>query len=337
MEVAMDIKKDKSMTLGIIQAIDKSLMEQSTDTSILTEGDKTKLKEKGFKIEDYTEDDMIGYKITKKIKNIDKVSTKEEITANLGTKELSENEYIFTIKKGIFKNTYKATLKNSDTEEINSSLNSELQDEDESIIQEDTELEQDILESDENLELEDELIIEEDAINDEEVIEDNPSNNLENFDYSALLSSMELTMRVNLPYKSLSNNATDVENEGKTLTWDFMELKDENVQFEFIIYNISNIIITIIGIVLLLILIVLLLTKNKKTKNSKEPNIELNTAQKEAQEITNIASLTPMPEPIKLDSVCDIQNISEQPQTIENQQNNQTSQYDSILKDSTDK
>lgn len=343
MEVAMDIKKDKSMTLGIIQAIDKSFMEESTSTTILTEEDKAKLKEKGFKIEDYTKDDMIGYKIIKEIKNIDEVSAKEEITANLGTEELSENEYMFTIKKGIFKNTYKATLKNSDADEINNSLNSNLQDNDEINTEEDNELDEDI-------------ITDEDTINDEEIIDDSvtddANNDLNDFDYSSLLSSMELTMKVNLPYKALINNATNIKNDGKTLTWDFMKLKDENIQFEFVMYNIPNIIITIIGIVLLLILIILLLTKNKKsnkvvstndnslnkkTQNTKESNVVLKTTTKEAQEITNIAPLTPMPEPIKLDSVSDIQNISEQPQTIENQQNNQTSQYDSILKDSTDK
>ena len=223
------------------------------------------------------------------------------------------------------------------------------------------------METEEN-ELEDEIIInEEDSLNNEDVVDDSivddTNNNLDDFDYSTLLSSMELTMKVNLPYKALSNNATEVENEGKTLTWDFMKLKDENIQFEFVMYNIPNIIITIIGIVLLLILIVLLLTKNKKTNkvvstnnklsssmpnqqnvsiNKKVQNTiqganEIEPALKETQEIKSIAPLTPMPEPIKLDSIIDIQNISEQPQTIENPQNNQTSQYDSILQESTDK
>ena len=324
MEIGMNIKKDKSMTLGIIQAVDKSLLEQNTTTTILTEEDKIKLKEKGFKIEDYNIDNMIGYKITKKIKNIDEVSTKEEIIANLATKELLNNEYLFTIKKSIFKNTYKATLKNSDVEEINNSLNSGVQNNYEI----DNELGENVLED--NIELEDE-----DLIGDDEVIEDNASNNLNNLDYSELLSRMELTMKVNLPYKALSNNATNIKNEGKTLTWNLMELKGENIEFEFIIYNIPNIIITIVAIILLIITIILLLTKKKKELNTSNIRTILETT-KENQEITNI-QLIPMPKPIKLDAITNIQNIPEQSKYTENEENQHQSQYDSILQESIDK
>lgn len=339
LEVGMNIKKDKSMTLVIIQAVDKSLLEQSTTTTILTEEDKIKLKEKGIKIEDYNIDNMIGYKITKEIKNIDEISSKEELIANLATEELSNNEYLFTIKKGIFKNTYKATLKNSDVEEINNSLNSGLQNN----YEKDNELGENVLED--NIELEDE-----DLIGDDEVIEDNASNDLNNLDYSELLSNMELTMKVNLPYKALSNNATNIKNEGKTLTWNLMELKGENIEFEFIIYNIPNIIITIVAIILLIITIILLLTKKKKegkvlpTKDNSLNKKELNTSNirtilettKENQEITNI-QLIPMPKPIKLDAITNIQNIPEQSKYTEIEQNQHHSQYDSILQESTDK
>lgn len=400
MEVAMDIKKDKSMTLGIIQAIDKSLMEQSDNTTILTEEDKTKLKAKGFKIEDYTEDNLIGYKITKKTNNIDEISTTEEITANLGTEELSKDEYIFTVKKGIFKNTYKATLKNSDTDKINNGLNSDLQGNDETNTEEDilesenNELEDNII-IEENKELEDNIIIEEDTLNGENVIDeivvDDKTEETTDFDYSTFLSSMELTMRVNLPYKALRNNATEVENEGKTLTWDFMKFKEETIEFEFVIYNIPNIIITVVGVILIIVLIIVILIKSKKKKRTnnnvvKKTNSESqystitdnnqvqtnptniieqsseNTSNfisnqqltlstesinqtiqsqsienKETQPNTITPPLEPMPEPIKLDAVSNIQNIPEQIQPITNTQNNQTSQYDSILQENTDK
>ena len=59
MEVNMEIRKDKSMTLGIIQAINKSLMDEGYSTSdILEEEEKNNLEENGFRIESYSDNEM---------------------------------------------------------------------------------------------------------------------------------------------------------------------------------------------------------------------------------------------------------------------------------------
>ena len=290
MEVNMEIRKDKSMTLGIIQAANESLINQGT-ADLLDEEEKKEFQDAGYKIEDYKEKEMIGYKITKEIKNIDEVSTKEEITSDLGLNELKDNNYIFTIKKGLFKNTYKATLKNSDTEQINDSLNNDLTDnsnpddilEDDSLTDEEITIDNDI-----TIENEDETI--------DIIEEDNSNNSLEDFDYSALMSGIEVSMKVKLPYKALSNNATTIENDGTTLTWDLMNFKEEEIKFEFEMYNTKNIIIiSSIGLIIILLIIFLIIKKTKKKKTIINNNNNLETNSYITQQQNTNPNMTQVP------------------------------------------
>lgn len=77
---------------------------------------------------------------------------------------------------------------------------------------------------------------------------------------------------VSVPYKSLSNNATTVEDDGKTLIWDLMNLKNQDtMQFEFELYNMTNIYIAIaisgvilLGLIGLVVVIIIRSSKNKK-------------------------------------------------------------------------
>lgn len=291
MEVNMEIRKDKSMTLGIIQAINKSLMDEGYSTSdILEEEEKNNLEENGFRIESYSDNEMEGYKIIKEIKNIDKVSTEKEITTDLGLDKISENEYMFIVKKGLFKNTYKAILKNSDTDELNNSLNDGLTDnsEPDDVIEDDGEI---LFEEDEFYETD----IEEDEYYDYDIDmteEDTSSDSLDDFDYSSLMSGMEINFKVNLPYKALNNNATSVENDGKTLTWDLMTFKEE-IKFEFELYNTTNIIIaSASGILLIAIIITLIITKRKKNKKVSNNNNEVPQTNETIMEQQNITSST---------------------------------------------
>lgn len=289
MEVNMEIRKDKSMTLGIIQAANESLINQGT-ADLLDEEEKKEFQDAGYKIEDYKEKEMIGYKITKEIKNIDEVSTEEEITSDLGLNELKDNNYIFTIKKGLFKNTYKATLKNSDTEQINDTLNNDLQDNSNP----DDILEDDSL-TDEEITIDNDITIE----NEDETLditeEDNSNNSLEDLDYSALMSGIEVSMKVKLPYKALSNNATTIENDGTTLTWDLMNFKEEEIKFEFEMYNTKNIIIiSSIGLIIILLIIFLIIKKTKK-KNNTNNNNNLETNSNITQQQNTNPNLTQVP------------------------------------------
>lgn len=285
-EVSMDIKKDKSMTLGIIQAIDNSLMEGSENTTTILEEDEKKALEKaGYKVEPYSEDNMTGYKITKEIKNIDEVSTEKEITADLSTSELDDTAYIFTVKKGIFKNTYKAVLKSSDMDEVEGALD------DPSIFEPTDDDNEDEIIFDDS---EDEIIF--DDSEDEIIFGDSEDETEEDdfgdIDYSSLASSFDMTFKVNLPHKALSSNATTTENDGKTLEWDFMELEDQPIKFEFELYNTTNIIIACSAIILVIVVIIILILKNKKkTPKNNMPSSELLANTSMVNEIANSTNM----------------------------------------------
>ena len=72
----MEIKKDKSMNFSIIYAVDTSMF---GDTELLTDENKENLKKQGFEIADYSQDKMKGFTLTKKIKNIDSVSSDKDL------------------------------------------------------------------------------------------------------------------------------------------------------------------------------------------------------------------------------------------------------------------
>lgn len=106
----MDIKKDKSMDFSMIYAVDTSIF---GNEDILEEKDRKELEDSGFTISEYNEGNMKGYTIKMNISNIDQISSNEEIVYNLTniTDNNNKDEKIFTIKKGLLKNTYKANLK----------------------------------------------------------------------------------------------------------------------------------------------------------------------------------------------------------------------------------
>ena len=99
--VNMDIKKDKSMDTSIIMAFDKSLVQ---DEEILEEEDVKTLQSKGYTVKDYSEGNMKGFTVTKKIKNIDDVSTTKKVEYNLSgiMDEKTKDDQIFQVKKGFF-------------------------------------------------------------------------------------------------------------------------------------------------------------------------------------------------------------------------------------------
>ena len=75
-----------------------------------------------------------------------------------------------------------------------------------------------------------------------------------------------LTFKVTLPYESLSNNADEISNDGKTLTWYINSKKAQNINFTFSLTNINliyNISVTL-GITLILFIITFIISKKKK-------------------------------------------------------------------------
>ena len=90
----------------------------------------------------------------------------------------------------------------------------------------------------------------------------------DNYDYSSMMSGMDMSINVKLPYKALSNNATEVTNDGKDLKWNLTTSGAQSIDFEFELYNMTTIYICIaLGVVLLvgvIVLIVVLVSKGKK-------------------------------------------------------------------------
>jgi len=102
------------------------------------------------------------------------------------------------------------------------------------------------------------------------MITEEEDTSLDDIDYSSMLASLDMKFSVNVPYKALSSNATEVSNDGKSLTWKLTELKEDEMKFEFELYNTNNIIL-VAGVtdVLLIILIILLLNRAKKLRKKK--------------------------------------------------------------------
>lgn len=238
MDINMSINKDKSMDFILIEAFNQQLLQQAGagDEVTFKEEDLEDARKQGFKVEEYKDSSMVGYKFSKEFKNIDDISTDEEITSDLNTttKEGSDSK-LFTVKKGIFKNVYSANFTSSESDEINEQT--------------------------------DEVTGTDTTTNPDSSLE-----GLEGFDYESLMSGMEMKFSVSVPYNALSNNATTVEDDGKTLIWDLMNLKNQDtMHFEFELYNMTNIYIAIaisgvilLGLITLVVAIIIRSSKNKK-------------------------------------------------------------------------
>ena len=224
----MEIKKDKSMRFSIIYAFNKSLF---NNQEILTDENKKELENKGFIISDYADDTMKGFTISKDIKNIDAISSTDDINYSLSglLDESVENKYFFKVKKGFLKNVYTATF-NFDTQDSG---------------------------------LDDSFDLNNDS--------DTSDSSFGDVDFSGITQSMlqnlDLSFNVSLPYKALSNNASTATDNDKSLSWNLTANKKENIEFEFELYN-MNVIYIGIGILFLIVIIIIGIVISKKKKNN---------------------------------------------------------------------
>ena len=261
----MEIKKDKSMNFSIIYAVDTSMF---GDTELLTDENKENLKKQGFEIADYSQDKMKGFTLTKKIKNIDSVSSDKDLEYSLSgiMEEKTENPYIFKVKKGLLKNTYKAKFKfNTGDSSLNDSTTSTNDSSDWSFDDDD--------DDDWSFDEEEDT----DVASPTELSLDDDSDSSSDMDFSKMTSSMDLSFNVTLPYPAKSNNATKASDKNKKLTWNLTSGEQEYIEFEFEIYNMTIIYIAcgvgvlIVGAVVFVIV--------KKGKNKPKANIEATPSQ----------------------------------------------------------
>lgn len=123
----MEIKFDKSMNYSIIIAFDKSKV--TNNEKVLTEEQIKLIEGNGFKVSNYSNGNMEGYTLAKRISNIDILSVDKDIEYELSgiISGKSKEGYLFNVQKGLIKNKYKAVLifnpndSGLNIEEINSS------------------------------------------------------------------------------------------------------------------------------------------------------------------------------------------------------------------------
>ena len=263
----MNINKDKSMDFSIIYALDTSLFE---DQELLSGEDKQKLESQGFTITDYSEGTMKGYTLTKKISNIDYVSTTSNASYDLSglLDSNATNSYIFKVTKGLLKNTYTANFTFDASE---SDINSDSTDTTDNL--------NDLFSNDE----EEETILSEEKQEETNQEETDLNGNMDfsDMDLSSLTSNLDLSFNVNLPYSAKSNNATTTSDNNKKLSWNLSSTEISTIEFTFELYNMTNIYIGIGLLVILIAAIVVLIVSKKKNSSDKNSNLSSETVEKQ--------------------------------------------------------
>lgn len=308
------IDKDKSMTYE-----NEILFSNELGDDMTTMLDSESYEKDGYKVTVVKEDGYQGIKVTKKFNNIDDYSNnkgEEVIISNFLNNDFDKS-IMFKKKSGFLKDTYTAKFKYSiDTSEYN-------------------ELEEN--NTSENITTNDESSLEN---TDEDSIENDISSENMN-DYINLMGEMEFTFKVNLPYKAISNNATESKSDGKSLIWNLGVDSASNIEFEFSIYNMTNILIlggSIIAVIIILIVLIIVLKKKKSSKktlihkdydpsiegiinndNSQVINNQVNNVENQVQNIVEPTVTQPQVEQVPVSSP--VVNQTAEVQNINNNQN----------------
>ena len=266
-EWKMSINKDKSMNYEIIVALPASMMQQADTDEMVDNEEVQSIKDAGFTVKDYSDGTMTGYTFTKKIANIDNVSSEKEVKYNLEQTMTEKNPKMFIIKKGLFKNTY--------TFKIDNETSDELQNEMDSFGSQDA-----LTETDDITSIDDTVTTPNDTQDTSNTVSpttDNTAVQGSAIGLEAMTSSMDITFNINLPYKAISSNATSTDNNGKNLKWNLLDQNLENINATFELYNMTNIYLAIgIAAAIIIIIAVIVINKIRKKKTPKENNTPVN-------------------------------------------------------------
>ena len=241
----MTINKDKSMLFESDIIYSNIIDKEKIDDSFIKEYEKL-----GLKITDSKEEGYSGYKISRSFKNIDEVSsgTSNKIKMDDILKKDVKDLKIFKHEKSFLKDTYTASIEFEYTEDMKSKYD---------ITSTNSNTNETINESEETVEEDEEDEDEEDMSMLNKIAE--------------ISSEMEFKYIVKLPYASIKNNATESNNNDKTLIWEIeTEPGKTTIDYSFCIYNITNIIIVSIAIFVILIAIIVTVLIIKKKKSGEE-------------------------------------------------------------------
>ncbi len=238
----MEIKNDKSVSYEAKLLFASSLL---NGQSINPED----YEYRGITAKKVVEDKYEGVILTKSFSNIDDISSNEDkkIAISDFTEKDFDDSVLFKLEKGFLKNKYTATYTYT-ADDYSDYSNDETQNN----VQDNTESDGN------NISLNDDNITGE---------ENNASSDL---DYSVLLSEMEYKFIVKLPNKSLSNNATNVSEDGKELTWNLLSSGSNDINYTFELWNMNNI--YIVGAVIILVIIIIIGIIISVSKKHKKEN-----------------------------------------------------------------
>lgn len=278
----MTINNDKSMIFEGSYLISDKLLETSDSTTFFSEENKKALEERGVKVSEKKENNYTGIAVSKKYDNIDKISNEngKEVTISDYFKEDFDDSVLFKVEKGFLKNKYTANFKYDSNVGPGDSG--------------DTSTSQALTENDKKLAVTDDLTTTTPSTGEEATTPSTgddtttpddgtttpttpttpdttePGDSGLDSDIMGLAGEMEFNYVVNLPEKALTNNATNVSNDGKTLTWSLMQSQISNIEFSFELKNMTNYYILYGGIaaavIIVIIIIISLIKKGKKGK-----------------------------------------------------------------------
>ena len=261
----MDIKKDKSMDFSIVYAVDTSVF---GDKDIIDVEQKNNLTKKGFTVSDYLDGNMKGVSLSKNIKNIDSVSSTSDVDYSLSGIMDSSSDSIFNVKKGFLKNTYTAKFNFNASDSGLNGTEDQINTDDEAFV---NGVSSDYIAVNDNSNTA--VIDNSDAVSSDDLnVDTEIDSSIDMPDFSsALASSMDLSFNVKLPYAAISNNATSVSDNNKSLSWTLTNDSINSIEFSFELYNLNNIFIAGgIGLLALILLIVIIIVVSKRGKGKKE-------------------------------------------------------------------
>ena len=269
----MTINSDKSMVFEGTHMVSDKLLESSDSTEFFTEENRKALEERGITISDKKENGYTGISVSKKYDNIDKLSneTGKEVTISEYFDEKFDDSILFKVEKGFLKNKYTANFKYDSNVNPGGTTSQAITENDNKLAVTTDELTTTAPSTGEETTTpntgDDTTVTP--GENDTTIPDDD---NEIDPGLMNLAGEMEFSFTVNLPEKALSNNASNVTNDGKTLVWSIMQSQTSNIEFSFELKNMTNYYILYGGIALgVIIVMVIIITIIKKIKKGKDP------------------------------------------------------------------
>lgn len=315
-EMTLNINSDKSVDLNA-----KILVEDNFDEEVYS-NNKSIYDKRNIKIEKITEPNTKGYIISKTYPNINDISVEKDVTIDISNYlDIGfEDNYLFRVDKTYFKNKYTANFVISNDFIRNNFIKKEETTSDfieiikdiynKAILNYGKEKKGKDYNSETN-ELGIQSSVKYDISIDEhgEVSKIEVSDNYYSYEKDHVLlneilesdvvktnNNVNLGIKfvVKLPTATLSNNAKEASNSGKTLTWILDSYGNNNINFSFELHNKENYIICfglIIGIVLLIILVIFLGVKFKNLIRKKEEKKPIYKSEIEKEEVPEVISI----------------------------------------------